>query len=665
MAHGEASAAPYGGHGDGSAERRSLGPEFGHGAETYGEEARGLQSHDGEAGTGAGGGPGGPDEAPCPAWNELVTAALLGAERRTPPGGSVTALLDAAAVQTVRRRAGLRAAHAAPRPAPAPEDPRPALPAPAARRLATLLADRTGGVGVRGRGALPDLAELLPQWLAAANAHGYRPPEAQLPALLEAARARSDLRPEALKFGGRRALWLARLNPDWRFALRHGVRSGSEDLAALTAPEPGHGNGPDRGEAAGPGEGADAPPGAPGAGPSGRAGAPERSGLPGAAAQRLWDEGLFAERVTLLTSLRRRDPAAGLALLAGTWRTERAENRLMFLDVLRGELSLADEPFLEEALGDRSRSVRSTAAELLGTLPESALAGRMAERVRGLVGLDPEAPRITVAAPPTCDAAMQRDGVAAKPPEGRGERAWWFGQLVECTPLSRWPEWFGGPTPEELVALPVADDWRPDLHAAWCRAAVRQRDAEWARALLGVAGAPRPDAAEAAGGVDPARLLSVLPEPERAAWAARFIAAHGLSEAFRILEVCAVPWSLPLGRAVVDALQIARDGGGYPWSFSGALGLAERCLAPEDADRLEPLAAVPDEPEEGPPGAGAYWAEAFQRLVATLRLRATIRAELAGSDGELDGSPDGGRVGGPEDGPGEERAEGGDATAAR
>ena len=47
------------------------------------------------------------------AWEELVTTALLGTDRRMPPGGvpgldAPVALLDAAALQTVRRRAGLR-----------------------------------------------------------------------------------------------------------------------------------------------------------------------------------------------------------------------------------------------------------------------------------------------------------------------------------------------------------------------------------------------------------------------------------------------------------------------------------------------------------------------------------------------------------------------------
>lgn len=528
---------------------------------------------------------------PGTTWDELVTAALLGSERRTPPGGSPSALLDAAAVATVRHRAGLMPAVAGVRPDPAPADSRAALPVAAAARLATLLAGRSAGTGSGGgrRGTAPDLAELLPQWLAAANQHGYRAPDAQLPALLDAARARTDLRAETLAFAGPRALWLARLNPEWKFALRNTV--------------PQHGV-----------EAPDDPDGA-------RA---------GGAARQLWDEGLFAERVALLASLRRHDPAAGLDLLTATWAAERAEDRLMFLDSLRERLSPSDEEFLERALSDRSRTVRATAAELLSTLPGSALAARMAVRARTYVAQDPlaTAPRIAVEAPHECDAGMQRDGVVAKPPGGRGERAWWLGQLVEAAPLSTWHEQFGGRGAREIVALPVADGWRQDLHAAWCRAAVRQRDVEWSRALIGPPTAPPSE-----GSGDAARLLAVLPPAEGAAWAAGFIEAHGLSDAFRVLGVCDVPWPEPLGRAVVDALEIARDAGSYPWSFSGVLGLAERCLPPSDAIRLEPLAAVPDEPEGGSPGAGAYWAEAFQRLVATLRLRAAMHAELRGEAG--------------------------------
>ncbi|MEU8873133.1 DUF5691 domain-containing protein [Streptomyces javensis] len=572
---------------------------------------------------------------------------MLGTERRTPPVAprpgqdAPSALLDAAALSTVRRRAGLRPAPARPGPGRAPEDPRPALPTAARSRLALLLADRSAP-GRGGSRSAPDLAELLPQWLALANHHSYRVPDALLPALLDAARARTDLRAEALTLGGPRALWLARLNPDWKFALR-----GATGRASAAHPEPS----------------------------SEAAAAPDEE-------QRLWEEGLFAERVSLLAAARHRDPAAGLALLSGTWSTERAEDRLMFLDSLRDDLSPSDEPFLEQALSDRSRNVRATAAELLSALPGSALAARMAERSRhcvSLTGDEPTAeaptaegsthdgsthdglthdgsthdglthdgptadglthdgptaaertPRITVRPPDECDSGMQRDGIVPKPPSGRGERSWWLGQLVEATPLDRWTEWFGGRGPAEIVAVPVADGWQADLHAAWCRAAVRQRSAEWCRALLGTPAVAPVTAGEAAPAAwrDPAKLLSALPSRERAEWVAEFIASHGLSDAFRLLGVCAVPWAEPLGRAVVDALDIARDAGSYPWSFSGVMGLAERCLDPTQADRLEVLTAIPDEREGAAPGAGGYWAEAFQRLVGTLRLREVMRTEL-------------------------------------
>lgn len=530
-----------------------------------------------------------------PPWNELVTAALLGTERRTPPGGSAGTLLDAAAVETVRQRAGLCPAVAAPRPEPAPGDDRPLLPAAAEARLRMLLAGRTGSEGQRGqltaalgsgrRGTSPDVAELLPQWLSGAVAHGYRAPAELVPPLLDAARARTDLREDVLAFTGRLGTWLARLNPEWKFALR--------------SPVP----------------------------------APEGNGEPDTAAgRRIWEEGLFTERMAVLAARRRRSPAAGLALLDSTWASERAEDRLLFIDSLRDGLSGEDEPFLERALADRSRTVRATAADLLSALPGSRLSARMADRARRCVALDVSGPvpRLAVEPPQSCDAAMQRDGITVNPPAGQGERAWWLGRLVEAAPLAVWREHFGGRTPAEITALPVCDSRDPDLHGSWCRAAVRQRDAAWARALI-----DPPGAAPAEGSRDPARLLAVLPQEERARWAAEFIAAQGLSDAFRVLGVCAVPWSDGLGRAVVDALEIARDAGNYPWSFSGVMGLAERCLDPSGAERLEPLAALPEEPENGAPGAGAYWSEAFQRLVATLRLRQAIREELRGGAAEM------------------------------
>ncbi|MCC9310536.1 DUF5691 domain-containing protein [Kitasatospora sp. RB6PN24] len=514
-------------------------------------------------------------------WSALLGTALLGTDRRPlpPPAGPpayraaaaelagpdhATALLEQAALATVRRRAGLLPLPAPTgAPVPAAPDPRPELPQAAARRLTVLLAGRGGG-------GPANLAELLPQWLVEARSRGYRPPAALVPGLLEAARARNEVRADAVALAGPLGRWLAERNPQWRFVLR--------TTAAESPTE----------------------------------------------ADRIWQEGLFAERVTHLTRLRRRDPAAGLALLTGSWARERAEDRLLFLDALQEGLSLADEPFLEAALDDRSKNVRATAAELLAGLPGSALGRRMARRALAAVELAADGSRLLVTPPGEVTARMRRDGVAPDSPTGRGEQAWRLGEVLAATPLDTWTGTFGL-TPAQLLALPVADAadggalWREELHEAWARAAVRQRDTGWARVLLGPA--PR-DGRPVRGAGAPAKLLAVLPPAERAGWTAAFLRGHGLGDAFQLLGACATPWTPPLSTAVVAALERAAASGAYPWSHSGVLGLTERSLAPATAPAVAALAAdaAPD----------TAWAETFDRLARTLRFRAAMLAELAG-----------------------------------
>lgn len=536
-------------------------------------------------------------EATAPTWEELVRASLLGAERCAPPGGSVEAMLDLAAVHTVRRRAGLTAALPAGRPEPSPPDDRPSLPEAAEHRLGQLLSGKvqSGWSGSAQYGSTSrfgvlrlGLGELLPEWLALANVQGYRAPWVLLPPLLEAARARTDMREAVLTFAGPRARWLARFNPRWTFALR----TASYDTHGTHA-------GPPRDEAS---------------------------------VRLLWEEGLFAERMALLREIRRRDPHAGRELLGTTWSTERAEDRLKFLESLREGLSLADEPFLEAALNDRGKNVRARAADLLCALPHSALSDRMSRRARTCVSLDRTGgvEQLVVEPPHECDKDMLRDGIVREPPRRRGERSWWVTQLVERAPLSDWSAHLGGRRPQELLTLPVADDWKLDLHLAWANAAVRQGDATWAAALL----AGLSDTAIGKSG-DTADLLALLPEEPRVQWTVDFIATHGLEEAFSILQSCPTPWPARLGQAVVEALEIAGETQSYRWSLRSVVELAERCLEPEQTDQLVPLAAGAAERDRGAPGSGVRWSDGFERLLVTVRIRAKMRAELlAGSTSE-------------------------------
>ncbi|TYB42759.1 DUF5691 domain-containing protein [Actinomadura chibensis] len=534
-------------------------------------------------------------------WNELVTVALLGTERRDPPvlpqapgepSGETSGetsdkagrLLDAAALLTVRRRAGLVPAGAAPEPiALAPEEEAPVVPGPAAARLRRILA----GEQIR----------VLPEWLDAAASRGFRVPAQSLPDLLERGRTDRMLRPPIARAAGRRGVWLALQNTDWAYL----VGAGDD----------------------------------PGGGPE------------------VWETGTRNRRVAYLTMLRGSDPARARDLLRGTWTAEPAPDRAAFLATFAHGLSLDDEEFLEAALEDRGKDVRQIASDLLARVPGSAYGERMAARARACLVPERRSARgrrqtwIRVEPPRSHDEDMARDGVPFHPsgsfaPRGGGRpvgtRAAWLREILARTPLATWTDLFGLP-PMEIVCLPLGggaggsaaesapqNDWASDardVHIGWARAALAQRDADWARALL--KGGVMVDEPEAL-----ADLLSVLPEGERDAAAADLIRwVEGQPDLLRVLEHVPGPWTGPLAAAVLAALATAAE---RPTRRDEHLvtqlcRLADLRLAPSAADRLDDLAAPPDTAPDAAPGAAVP--RAVPELIATLRFRAEMLKELS------------------------------------
>ena len=306
-------------------------------------------------------------------WDGLVSSALLGTERRPvrfeelPPkireqlgeGG----LLDAAALATLYKRAGRTPLEELePLPAAVGED-RP-LPRPAAvRRLAAMLTGfQTTALG---------------EWLRAADERGWGVPPEHLPALADYARGRAQYRPLVVRAAGRRASWLADLNPEWRFL--HEAVVESNDL-------------------------------------------------------RIWTHGNATQRRSWLRSFREQDPDAAREALREVWPTEPAPTRLDYLGLLAEGLSPADEEFLESALDDRSKEVRRTAATLLARIPGSQYGERMAQRVWSHLQVSDGI--ISVTLPTKVDASMERDGIDPQPLEGLGKRASWFRQILATAPLS-------------------------------------------------------------------------------------------------------------------------------------------------------------------------------------------------------------------------------------
>ncbi|NNH08264.1 DUF5691 domain-containing protein [Cellulomonas fimi] len=499
----------------------------------------------------------------APLGEDLVTAALMGTARRAPdlatiPGAAgdlarrideadpAGALLDAAALVAVTRRAGTPARRAPEAPEPAAPETLASVPPAAAQRLAGLLV---------APGATADPALLT--WLDAAAAAGYRAPAQHLPALLDLACTPSTgaaVRDAVVAVLGERGRWLAAQRDDW---------------AARIDPAPPAGTGD------------------------------------------VWDHGTDAQRAAHLSHVRARDPQAGLDLLAGTWKKEKADTRAALLRRLGTGLSAADAPFLEAAVADRSAGVRALAVELLSLLPDAPFTRAVTARALASVRAERRLVRRTLAL--TLPEAHPGDPFPP-PRTGHAPSVWLLTELVAATPLAAWTAHLGG-SPADLVAMTAKDAELDVLRRGWTRAARTQRDPVWAAALL-------------AAGVDALDLVDVLAPDARARHLAGLLARDGSGPANRssaelagLLARAGDPWPDLLVAAVLTwAAGAGRRQ--HDWYANGTLTEAVQHLPPRAdveatlrgaADRLDPAHT---------------WRHALHRAADTLHTRRVILEEL-------------------------------------
>jgi hypothetical protein len=195
---------------------------------------------------------------------------------------------------------------------------------------------------------------------------------------------------------------------------------------------------------------------------------------------------------------------------------------------------------------------------------------------------------------------MQRDGIDPQPMQAKqaiGKRSWWFRQLVAAAPLSTY-----GEPPAELLKRKVEGCEPALLQGALADAAVRERSADWARALLQV----NPSA-----GNRPAELIRLLPATE---WAAMILALQSSgADLAELVGGLPVPWPAELGAAILD--QLAKANSDRRWARLASI--ASQAVPPEVLNH--PITRQPT-------GEDDTWR---LRLVETLIFRREMYEELS------------------------------------
>ena len=168
---------------------------------------------------------------------------------------------------------------------------------------------------------------------------------------------------------------------------------------------------------------------------------------------------------------------------------------------------------------------------MLVRLPESGYVRRMGERLAacivvpeargGLIGRIASAfsaPLPAVEPPESFDPEWKKDLLEEKKPqyEEFGPRAWWLYQIGRCVPLAWW-EAHTGLSPEALIDWAQKTDWRNVLLRSWLEAALRERHAAWASALLAHVFKEQIEVSVGKGRFSAFAFIGLLPPPEREA----------------------------------------------------------------------------------------------------------------------------------------------------
>ena len=378
-----------------------------------------------------------------------------------------------------------------------------------------------------------EFSEVLREWLAAMNSAHKRVPEEYLPALLDLGRDERALRSLIVAVLGRRGEWLATQNPDWIYATQRAEKD-------------------------------------------------------------VWDTGSREERLPLLDHLRTVDPNGARELLATTWAQESAKDRAAFLEKFAIGLDSSDEPFLNEALHDRSVEVRRAARVLLAQLPSE-----FSRRLKGLADqvLSFKKPiigkaRIEVALPEDPIEWLKANDIEIdSPPRAAGKtvgpKGWALKEMISMIPTGHWIELWRK-SPIEIIRAGDDSEWRESFVEGFVAAAQRNSDPDWIEALILYTSTdpkhtPMIELAKylPADRIEALILQALKSEPR---------GLNGGHPAFRFLTIHRSAWSDQLSRAVLNGIKKriseGEDDTSLDWGVKASLKSFARYVSPALYDEL-------------------------------------------------------------------------------
>ncbi|KAA3437149.1 DUF5691 domain-containing protein [Rufibacter hautae] len=232
--------------------------------------------------------------------------------------------------------------------------------------------------------------------------------------------------------------------------------------------------------------------------------------------ENLWETGTWEQRKAFFRKLRADAPAEALALLQANLHEEGANARAELLALLLPNLSLADEPFLETQLSDKSQKVRQEVYKLLLQLPGSRVNQLVQAYLKEAVQLKEE--RVMLLAkkkvfainadvtPP--DELFAAGFEKTSSQKNVDDADYWVAQALEFVPPIFWQQTYGLTLPE-VVQLWGNHAGKHLFLPALAQNALRFQNTELAHALL---------TGKEVRGID---LLTILSLPERFSYASK------------------------------------------------------------------------------------------------------------------------------------------------